>query len=132
MHDRVHLWSGFYETTWADYGQYGESSRESLRQAPRRIPDAHLHRRARTGRAKCSSRRRRSERLAFRSWPRQTAGRGLDSLSQSGDAVDPLLWRPWSPVGCAVQSHPQAEPRLALGFEFESGDRTSSPLSLTS
>ena len=59
---RVQLWSGFYKTTWASYGQVRGCSHESFRQAPRPTRDAHLNRRARAGRAERSSRRRRSER----------------------------------------------------------------------
>ena len=59
---RMQLWSGFYKTTWASYGQVRGCSHESFRHAPRRTRDAHLNRRARAGRAEHSSRRRRSER----------------------------------------------------------------------
>ena len=59
---RMQLWSGFYKTTWASYGQVRGCSHESFRHAPRRTRDAHLNRRARAGRAERSSRRRRSER----------------------------------------------------------------------
>ena len=59
---RVQLWSGFYKTSWASYGQVRGCSHESFRQAPRRTRDAHLNRRARAGRAERSSRRRCSER----------------------------------------------------------------------
>ena len=46
--------------------------------------------------------------VAFRGCPRRTAGQGLGSLSGSATRSISLLWRPWSPVGCAVRGRPSA------------------------
>ena len=97
---RDHL--GRLRTVWG-------SSRESFRQAPRRIRDAHRHRRGRTGRAERSSWHRRSERRGVPKLAASNAG-GEASAACPGSATESIspLWRPWSLVGCAVRGRPSA------------------------
>ena len=85
-----------------------------IRPTPRRMLDDPLNRRARGRRADRSSRRRRSERRGFRSWPLRTAGRGLGSLSRWGDGVDQAVVAALVAVGCAVQGRQSAPPEPGM------------------
>ena len=96
-HDQfgVQLWSGFYRTTWASYGQVRGCSHDSFRQAPRRTRDAHLNRQARAGRAERSSRRRRSERRRVPPLAASNGGaRPRQPVPVRRRGRISLLWRP--------------------------------------
>ena len=128
----MQFWSRFYETTWASYGQVRGSSQESFRQTLRRMRDAHLNRRA-----SWSSRR------TFEQAPPQGASsgsavgrverRGEASAACPGSATGSisLLWRPWSPVGCAVRGRPSAPPERGMNRRrrWEACERTAEPRS---
>ena len=85
---RVQLWSGFYKTTWASYGRYGDAhtsrfvrplaGRATLISIDELVLVAQN---VRAGAAAASV-------VGFCRWPRRTAGRGLGRLSRFGDGVD--------------------------------------------
>ena len=86
---RVQSWAGFYETTWADHGQYGDLHASRLVRTlagPATLISIDelvlVAQNVRAGAAAASV-------VAFpRSWSRRTPGRGLGSLSRFGGGVD--------------------------------------------
>ena len=85
---RVQLWSGLYETTWVDYGQYGDPHASRLvgpSPDPRRSsPSTSSYWSRRT--FELAPPQRASSRSAVGRVERR--GRGLGSLSRFGDGVD--------------------------------------------
>ena len=85
---RVQLWSGFYKTTWASYGRYGDAhTSRFVRPLARRATLISIDelvlvaQNVRAGAAAASV-------VGFCRWPRRTAGRRIGSLSRFGDGVD--------------------------------------------
>ena len=117
---RVQSWSGFYGIlrdhlgTWASYEQARRSSHETFRPAPRRMLDAHLNRRlvvvaqtVRAGGAAAS---------VVGSAVGRFERRGEASAACHGSATESisLLWRPWSPAGCAVRGRSSGPPEPGM------------------